>query len=349
MEYLDIAGDLFEMESLFEDLGTFKKVRNDLAVAFRNSAASKSNSQNNKRMLGKLKHNLGKDSEFTLVPVKTGIGAVEELKDEDSVGLIFSAGSEIKDQFMAIFVSNKRAMSNGDIEKDAEIMIAIDMDYVTANMPDCVAALNDGKFEESNLKTKNIMVKGGRGYTLGKARVYINAAVKALKKDVPNAHIVVVKADKVRADLQPTRYARKKGVLLTPKEYEKLSEKDFNNYAAGFKRDFKNRLDKFKISKAIDTDSPEEFLAAIKKNGYIDKIKYLTMTYKYSTDNFNFRVLKNKEKDQWNASYVEYEISEDERYSWAANSSEKTKYEKLTDEAGEKSRYYELRDKKKAR
>jgi hypothetical protein len=342
-EYIERAENLFEMSTLLEDLGVFKKVRPDLLKVFKDSKYIKQASDSYGRNVfgaGGLKSSLGRNSEFTTELVKTGAAVIDALKKPNAIGFLIAAGDSVEDQVFAAFFSAYRTEGENIDESSTKLLMALDAAYLEKNNKETFDKMAKNSDISANTSKVPVQVYE-QPRSLAKCKGFITAIIKAIKQADSSAKITIIYKDLDRSKKQGERYKAKQGRILTPKEYAQLSEKDLRNYASGFKSALKSRLDKYKTGKAIDVKSAEEFFNTILEKGYIDKIKLNGVTYKYYDTSLNFSKLKDGVNDSFYSSAAEYQIVDDERYNWSGDGS-KTQYQKLTDLAGEKSGYTAL-------
>jgi hypothetical protein len=348
-EYIDIASSskqsLFEAVALFEDLGNFKKVRPDFIKVFKDSKyIKKAGNEYAQNVFGAggLRKGVGRNSEFTATQVKTGAAVLDALKQDSALGFVISTGDAVGDQVFAAFFTQKRTDTNGKGESDfdmsnTKLLMVLDRAYLKKHNPETFEKMKsnwDISDGESPIQLYD------QPLTMGKARGYITAIVKAIKQADASAKLIIIGSDADRSKKQGERYTAKQGRILTPKEYAQLSEKDLKNYARSFKSALSSRLDKYKTGKAIDVKSAEEFFNTILEKGYIDKIKVNGVTYKYYDTRLNFSKLKDGINDSFYTSAAEYQIVDDERYDWLGGT--KTQYQKLEQLADEESGYSAL-------
>lgn len=150
-------------------------------------------------------------------------------------------------------------------------------------------------------------------FTSSKVYNAINHINKFIKSPNKELAIKVVHADAERPAKKQERAKARSGVIPV-----KLDGKEKEDFIKQAKYSLQKRLDVYKsekLKKQNKNISIDEFLDAVRKDGYLDKFLVNGYIYEYYRDSFNFgNMIKGRHKDsRWESdkSYVTYRIDDD--------------------------------------
>jgi hypothetical protein len=190
------------------------------------------------------------------------------------------------------------------------------------------------------------------------ARKIMDIIVKKARAENKTVEVMFITKDTERSMKSAERAKQRQGRVPTPNDPEVItyargrSRGAYELYIDGLKSQLRDKLEKYKSSKAKKVESPEEFLKLVIEEGYLDKITVKGVTYKFSNERVYMRDLINASKGkstEWsNESYIQYEMESSDYYELRAEIQKKYKpeLEKLDKEAPDfEKKYDELRDK----
>jgi hypothetical protein len=190
------------------------------------------------------------------------------------------------------------------------------------------------------------------------ARKIMDIIVKKARAEGKAVEVMFITKDTERSVKSAERTKQRQGRVPTPSDPEVISyargrsRSAYELYIDGLKSQLRDKLEKYKSSKAKKVESPEEFLKLVIEEGYLDKITVKGVTYKFSNERVYMRDLikasKGKSTEWGNDSYIQYEMESSDYYELRAEVQKKYKPEldKLDKEAPDfEKKYEELRDK----
>ena len=300
-EFLEISAKS-EYELLLEDLGSLKIVDPKFRDMLKVTGEYKSSGTPGKlgRYTSVLSKRLGKDSPIKTKVLKSAADAVRALEEDKSAVAFTVIDKRSGDQ---VFF----AIRNG--EKSGGYNYGVDVQSLLSELdPETSATMKkrllDAKIDISDFKSKDrndtfrgkvVPNRGERSSALYKV---LTTVIKALDRKL-GPEITVIYGDNARLKKQDERKTARQGMI----PISDVMSRQFNNDARAALR---QRLDKFKASKAKRIDSPEDLIEAIMQEGYLDKIKIGDFDYKLSNDHIRLDYLKSKDKR--NRAYVTYEL-----------------------------------------
>jgi hypothetical protein len=236
-------------------------------------------------------------------------------------------------QVMAISNRDRLGVQDGtgsaDNSKAAMFTLTTD-DFFTHVMPEEEFDKNFGKANyqsAGSLSGKTVYDnKAGelkKGSTQGKSfvRKVLDVLVKKARAEGKNVEVLYIYKDIDRKATQGDRASAKSGRVAIPsdtKKSGKRNETEYKQYLDGLKSALRQRLDKFKASKSKNFTTTAEMLEFIKKEGYLDKLKFNGLNYNMKNSNMHLdnmiKKARGAKNDSWiSESYVDYDMDWDER------------------------------------
>lgn len=249
--------------------------------------------------------------------------------DEDAniVAMIFSYDGS---QVMAVSDRNRLGVSDGtnSSETNKAVMFTITSDdFYTKIMP-------EGEFDEKFAKSsydnragKRVFGKEARDLKTGatKAKTFVRKVLDSMVKkalaDSKKVEVMYVYKDAERKIAQRDREAARRGKVPIPSDKKatgRYGHEEYSMYIKGLKDGLRQRLEKFKASKAKGFTSVVEMLEYIKNEGYLDKLKLNGLNYNMKNSNLHLgdmiKKARGAKNDNWiSDSYLEYSMDWDER------------------------------------
>ena len=251
--------------------------------------------------------------------------------DEDTniVAMIFSYDGS---QVMAVSDRNRLGVSDGTQasrgETNKAVMFTITSDdFYTKVLPEDEFDEKFAKSSYDNRAGKRVFGKEARDLKAGttKAKTFVrkvlDAMVKKASVDGKKIEVMYIFKDTERAVAQKDRAAARSGKVPIPSDKKPVGRRggeEYATYISDLKAGLRQRLEKFKASKAKGFTSVVEMLEYIKKEGYLDKLKLNGLNYNMKNSNLHLNDMIKKARgaknDNWlSDSYVEYSMDWDER------------------------------------
>lgn len=241
---------------------------------------------------------VGQNSPVSSVEVVTARQASDmffgnEKEKSSAVGMILNADGK---QVLALSKIGTKSYKSGD-----EYKVIIDTTFYTGIEKD-KARLDKVAKVIFGYVTNFRSGMEDRTVNASSAKYILNSMFKAAKDFGPGMKIdaLVIKADPERVAKQGQRVKARQGS-------EAIAAKD-SRFEENARRALRSRLEAFKAKKATQYSSPEEFLAAAMKSGYMERVNIDGFVYQLDKDEIRVSNIVKPEKHWTNYDSIKYRL-----------------------------------------
>lgn len=384
MELLDRNHDRLLLEellddlALFEDLGNLKAIdknfmkllKTKVFVTDRGSSKSghdeRRDSWDDKNKSSQLRGGLGENSDIEEVNIKASGEMIDPLSKSENVLTILKYDSK---QVLAIVRVAQATTSYRNASKAKFKIVASKELFGKILTPEEYEKYAPKKekgthpnFRGRSYKNSDFTVDkltgGLESDVVGKLRDVINLVLKKAKTEKKEVKLLIVKADKKRAEKSGERVKARAGTKpyqtgndVATSSGKKTYDSLMSNYVKELRSEIRSRLEKFKAGKAEGAKTPEELLKMVLEKGFPEKIKLGDFVYKlYRMDNMRLDNLKDqasgKKLSEYDIPCIEYQHDgNDPALAKVHADLEKIKKQHDFNDEEARNKYYELREK----